>query len=201
VAERSPATTSLPDDLQAVLHALDDADGEARRLVTGLSNADLNWQPNQGTGWSVAQCLDHLAQCNKIYVEALREAARQSSPATCPRRGPIKPGWLGRWFISEMEPPPKRKIKAQKKVMPISEQNGAEVLKAFIAAHDEVRSLVGESRDLDLNRIRFRNPFLRILPWTIGTGLLVIGAHDRRHLWQAQQAVQAIKQETSSGLS
>lgn len=43
------------------------------------------------------------------------------------------------------------------------------------------------ARDLDLNRIRFRNPFIGLLRYSVGTALLVIGAHDRRHLWQANQ--------------
>jgi hypothetical protein len=31
--------------------------------------------------------------------------------------------------------------------------------------------------------VRFKNPFVPLLRFTIGTGLLVINAHDRRHLW------------------
>ena len=187
------AARAWPADLQAILDELERTDQQARQLVAELSDAQLNWRPGDGARWSVAQCLDHLGQCNKLYVGALKAAARKSSPAALPRRGPIKPGWLGRLFIKELEPPPKRKIKAQEQVMPASKLDGGEVMKAFIAAHDEVRALIVETRELDLNRIRFRNPFLRLLPWTIGTGLLVIGAHDRRHLWQANQVRAAMQ--------
>jgi hypothetical protein len=107
--------------------------------------------------------------------------------------GPIRPGWFGRWFIRELEPPPRRKLKAQKKVMPVAHKNGGEVLKSFVAAHEEVRSLVREGREMDLNRVRFTNPFVRLFHFTVGTGLMVIGAHDRRHLWQARQVVESMK--------
>jgi hypothetical protein len=183
-----------PTDLNNIVNELDRTDGEARALVSTLSEAQLNWQPGGGTGWSVAQCLDHLAQSNALYTPALRAAVRKAKTRPAHPWKSIQPGWLGRLFIREMEPPPKRKIKAQKKVTPASQLKGTEVLKAFLAAHDQVRALIEEARDLDLNRIRFRNPFLRLLPWTVGTGLFIIGAHDRRHLWQAQQVLQAMEQ-------
>ena len=199
MSTNSDSFQNLPADLQGVLRDLDRADEEASQLVNSLSDQHFNWQPDSGRGWSVGQCLDHLAQTNALYTAALSQAAGEFTPAQRPRKDLIKPGWLGRWFIGELEPPPKRKLKAQKKVMPPLHLNSGTVLKAFIAAHDQTRRLVQQSRDLDLNRIRFRNPFLRLLPWTIGTGLLVIGAHDRRHLWQARQVLAAMERALDGG--
>jgi len=154
-----------------------------------------------GTGWSVAQCLDHLAQSAALYTPALLEAVRKARVKASPRDAPkpIQPPWLGRWFIRDLEPPPKRKFKSPKKARPATQQlNSANVLKAFLAAHDQVRAVIEEARELDLNRIRFRNPFLRFLPWTVGTGLLILGAHDRRHLWQAQQVLKAMQEPSAA---
>jgi hypothetical protein len=39
--------------------------------------------------------------------------------------------------------------------------------------------------EMDFNRIRFHNPIIVLFPFTVATGLLIINAHDRRHLWQA----------------
>jgi hypothetical protein len=186
--------TSLPPDLRAIIDELDRTDQQARLLVAGLSETQLNWQPGGGTGWSVAQCLEHLAQSTALYAPALLEAVRKAKASPAPAHKPIRPGWLGRWFINELEPPPKRKLKSPKKARPTAQLKGAEVLNSFLAGHDQVRALIEEARDLDLNRIRFRNPFLRLLPWTVGTGLMVIGAHDRRHLWQAEQVIKAMEQ-------
>ena len=184
-----------PPDLQAILNEMDRTDAEARQLVSMLSEAQINWQPGGGTGWSVVQCLDHLTQSTALYVPALLAAVRKAKASVASPRKPIQPGWLARLFIRELEPPPKRKIKAQKKVTPAAQLKSAEVLRSFLAAHDQVRSLVEEARELDLNRIRFRNPFLRVFPWTVGAGLIILGAHDRRHLWQAQQVLKAMEQQ------
>jgi hypothetical protein len=182
---------SLPDDLQSILNELDRTDEDARQLVTSLTEAQLNWHPLP-TAWSVAQCLAHLGQMNSVLTAALRTAVRQADKNSGMPRKPILPGWFGRWFIGQMEGPPRRKMKTPRQGIPEAHKSGEEILRAFIAAHDELRSLVHDARDLDLNRIRFRNPFIGFLRYSVGTALLVIGAHDRRHLWQARQVCAAM---------
>ena len=182
----------LPADLQSVLDELDRTDQEARQLVSELSEVQFNWQPAP-TAWSVAQCLAHLGQMNSVLTAALRTAVRQARKNSAMPRRSIQPGWFGRWFIKQMEAPPRRKLKTPKQGIPKGHQSQEEILKAFIAAHDELRSLIQETRELDLNRIRFRNPFIGLLRYSVGTALLVIVAHDCRHLWQANQVRAAMK--------
>lgn len=182
----------LPADLQSVLKELDRTDQEARQLVSGLSDAQLNWQPSP-TAWSVAQCLDHLGQINSVYTPALQAAVRHVDRNSVDPYEPIQPGWFGRWFINAMEPPPRRKFKSPAKGRPGTHRSGDEVLNAFIASHNELRCLIHEAREINLNRIRFKNPFVSVLRFTVGTGILIIGAHDRRHLWQARQVCAAMK--------
>jgi hypothetical protein len=188
-----PQTTNqpVPADLQSVLNELDRTDQEARQLVTSLTEAELNWHPSP-TAWSVAQCLTHLGQMNSVLTAALRPAVRQADKNSVMPRKPIQPGWLARWFISQMDAPPRRKMKTPRQGIPDAHKSGEEILRAFIAAHDELRSLIHQARDLDLNRIRFRNPFIGLLRYSVGTALLVIGAHDRRHLWQASHVCAAM---------
>lgn len=186
------ANQVLPQDLQDILTELDRTDLEAQKLVSGLSEQQLNWQP-EGGGWSVAQCLAHLAQLNAALISAMRTGVAAANRSSVTPRKPLQPGRLGRWFIKQMEPPPRQKMKTPRQGIPQAGKNGAEVLSAFISAHNELRSLIRESRELDLNRIRFRNPFLGLLRYSVATGLLVIVAHDRRHLWQANRVQAAMK--------
>jgi|SRR5579859_2943592 len=188
----STGNLPLPDDLQSILNELARTDEETRQIVSGLSEAQLNRRPSL-TEWSVAQCLSHLAQMDSVLTVALRTAVLQTNRSSRMPYRPIQPGWFGRWFIREMEPPPRRKLESPKQGIPGATQSKAEILGAFLAAHDEVRSLIHEGRELDLNRIYFRNPFIRLVRYSVGTALLVIGAHDRRHLWQANQVRNAIR--------
>src|SRR5262249_14366564 len=186
-------------DLQAVLNELHRTDHEAMELVADLTEAQLNWQPNAGTDWSVAQCLDHLAQSNTLYTSALLAAVRSVKPGAAPRQGPIQPGWFARFFITVLEPPPRRKIKAQKKVLPAKHLSATEALRSFTVAHDEIRILITESLGIDLNGVRFKNPFIRLFHFTVGAGIMIMCAHDRRHLWQARQVLEQLKTDLAQG--
>jgi hypothetical protein len=48
-----------------------------------------------------------------------------------------------------------------------------------------VRVFLRENEELDLAKIGFRNPFVPVIRFSLATGLHVIPAHERRHLWQA----------------
>ena len=182
-------SAELPPHLRAILDDLEKADQQARRIATGLSDAQANWHPDE-TGWSVAQCLDHLARANTVYAAALHKALKESRSAKGPGRGPIQPGWFSRLVIRSFEPPPKRKLRAPKKIVPGSEIRSQEALQSFLRSHEDVRTVIRDGAQLDLNRIRFRNPFIGFLRFTVGTGLLIITAHDRRHLWQAERVLE-----------
>jgi hypothetical protein len=60
--------------------------------------------------------------------------------------------------------------------------------RVYVAAiRTAVDRLIAECATFDPNAARFPNPFVSGLNWTIGAGLRIIAAHDRRHLWQAEQ--------------
>lgn len=179
-------SVELPPHLRSILDDLEKSDQEARRIAGGLSDAQVNWQPRE-TAWSVAQCLDHLARANTVYAAALQEAVKANQAAKEPQRGPIQPGWCSRLFLRSLEPPPRGKLGAPKKIVPGSWIAGREALEAFLRSHEDVRAVIRDGAGLDLNRIRFHNPFIGFLRFTVGAGLLIIAAHDRRHLWQAER--------------
>ena len=189
-------TADLPPHLRSILDDLDKSDQEARRIVTGLSDEQANWRPVE-TAWSIAQCLDHLGRTNTVYVAALLKAGQDARPDARRDGGPIEPGWFGRFFVRTLEPPPRRKLRAPKKIVPASAMAGREVLERFLRSQEDVRVVIRDGAGLDLNRIRFHNPFLGFLRFTVGTGLLIIAAHNRRHLWQAERVLESAEFPTS----
>jgi len=188
----TPQTAAeLPPDLQSLLADFDKSDREARRIIEGLTDEQANWQPSS-TSWSIAQCVNHLAIGNKMYAAALREAVTRANGSSKPRRDPIRPGgWFTAYFLRSMEPPAKQKWKAPKKIVPASRISAREALDAFLRANDDLRSVAQQGAPFDLNRIRFHNPFVGVFRFTVATGLLLMAAHNRRHLWQAEQVRRA----------
>src|SRR5689334_11237925 len=109
--------SALPEELQTLAAAFDANERRARELVTGLTEAEGIWQPAPGS-WSVAECLDHLAISNRVYVDAMEPAARRARDTGRMRRRPAVPGVFGRWFANSLEPSSTRKLRAPKKIVP-----------------------------------------------------------------------------------
>ena len=178
-------------ELQALLAAADAAEADALSLVQGLSNAQGNWQPTGGASWSVAQCLDHLAKINQIYVGHFLPVVER---AVAEGRGPfvgIRPTGFGRKFVQSLEPPPRQKTKTFARVVPGATIDVADALAAYVASHEPYRRMVQAANGVDVNRVGAQNPFITALRIRAETALLVPPAHDRRHLWQARQVLRA----------
>ena len=169
-----------------LLAALDASSAEAVRLAEPLSEEQFRWQPS-ASAWSVGHCLAHLAVGNHLYVEAMRSAAANGRPRRDER--PLEPGFAGRWFIREMEPPPKRRLPAPPRIVPHLLRPKTEVMAEFLTTHSALRDFAAASESIDVNRTRFVNPFLKMIRFSLATGLLVSAAHERRHLWQANNVV------------
>jgi hypothetical protein len=101
-----PITTLVAAELLALEEALAANERDARTLVAGLTEAQGGWRPAPGA-WSVAECLDHLATANRVYLEAMTPPAARALAEGRRRRRPALPGVIGRWFIGSLEPPAK----------------------------------------------------------------------------------------------
>jgi hypothetical protein len=177
-------------DLQRILDDLHANEESAKSVAEGLSDLKVNWQREPGGTWSIAQCLDHLALSNMEYAQAMRRAL---AGASAPRSGTIRPSGFGRIFIERLEPPVGKKIKAPRKIVPAASKSRAAVMAEFLATHELIRCIIRDGAELDLNRIKFRNPLMPLLRVRVGTGLLIMTAHERRHLWQANRVRQTIE--------
>jgi DinB superfamily len=171
-------------EIQKLLDDFDAADRDARAVAEGLSESQGTWRAEPGT-WSIAECLDHLAVSNRVYIEAMRGPAERARARGRMRRRPALPGVLGGWFVRSLEPPVQFKVKNPKKSTPRPSPPLADALEAFLASQEEVRRLLRGVADLDLTGTRFPNPYVTAIAWSLATGFHVLAAHDRRHLWQA----------------
>jgi DinB superfamily len=178
--------TELLPDIVNLQEQLDAAERDARLLVQNLGDERGCWRA-EANSWSVAQCLDHLATANEVYLSAMKGPAIRARTAGQMRRRPALPGFVGRWFVKKMEPSLKEsfKMKAPRKIKPDSSSLLADAFDRFLRSQNEIRDYIRENADLDLAAIRFPNPLVPGIRFSIATGLHVISAHERRHLRQA----------------
>ncbi|MEA2416767.1 MAG: hypothetical protein QOI58_3424 [Thermoanaerobaculia bacterium] len=187
--------SNMPADIAELRDQLELVAGEADALVDGLSEEQGMRRP-EGGGWSVSECLDHLATGNRLYLNAMQEPANRARLRGMYRRRPARPGLVGRFFVGLLEPPPRwwSRMKAPRKTRPRNAPPLAETFADFIATQGQAGAFLRANADLDLAGIRFPNPFVRGIFFSLATGLHVIVAHERRHLLQAWRVRRAIEQ-------
>lgn len=182
-------------EIASLSEQFDAIEADARALVSGLSEEQGRWFPAPGA-WSVAECLDHLAIANRVYLEAMRLSAERGLARGQARRGPAVPGIVGRWFVAWLEPPVKLRLKgkAPSTIRPRKGSALADAFEQFMTSHAETREFLQRFSEIDLARIHFPNPFIPGVRFSLATGVNVIAAHDRRHLCQAWNVRRAAEQ-------
>lgn len=170
----------------------------ANHLVARFNMNQLTWQPGAGERWSMLECLDHLAIATEVYLDAMEPAMRKARPATAVTAVFRTAGFPSTKFVQDLEPPPRRKIPAPGKIRPRPTLNPEGILPRFLKSMDRLTALAPSAPDGDLNSVRFRNPFLPLVRFTLASGFLIVVAHARRHIWQAGQVAQ--EQDFPAGL-
>ena len=79
------------------------------------------------------------------------------------------------------------KLKTPKVALPPFDKIRDAVMRNYHESHDLVRRLIVDAAEVDVNRATFQNPFIPLVRMRVATGLGILAAHDRRHLWQAEQ--------------
>lgn len=166
---------------------LQSLEGLARfhRLVDGLSDAQLLWRPAPGS-WGIAECLQHLNVSHELYRRPMRvtfERERQNSPLA---PDAFRMGFLATKFISILEPPYRMKVKAPGKLLPAPDLDPRKVIEEFARSREEFLDFAREASRVDMSSIRFANPIVPIMKYSLTEAFMVMLAHDRRHLWQAE---------------
>jgi hypothetical protein len=167
-----------------LIRELEANDRRAAAVARGLSPEQLNWRP-AADAWSVGQCIQHLYVTNEVYLPPIAAALEGRPRSPVPE---ITPGWFGRWFIRNyIEPSPKsRRGRAPRKITP-AEHIEPSILEMFLGSNENARALIRRAESYDVNRIRFRNPFVPLVRFTVGTGFEIVTIHQRRHLLQAER--------------
>lgn len=95
-------------------------------------------------------------------------------------------GWLLCWVA---EPPVRFGIKTTAPFVPVGVEPKDRVLNDFDTLQDQLILCLGEASGLDLGRLRIVSPFDSRIKYNLYSCLRVSPAHQRQHLWQAEQVV------------
>lgn len=158
----------------------------ASALVAPLSDEQFSWRPDEKT-WSVAHCLEHLNVTARQYLPRLDEAVAESIRMGLYGEGPFHYNWIGRLLVRLNEPPVKVRFKTPASFDPGVPRTRQEVLAAFRAYQVQYVDRLHQANGIHLARARVSSPVNRWLKMPLGSGFLLMAAHERRHLEQARQ--------------
>ena len=155
-------------------------------LVEGLGNEAFNWKPEERR-WSICECLDHLNITAELYLPFIDRALAKSRSQGLLGDVPARRGLIGGWIVRFSDPPPKGRVKAPKVFLPKAEQPLDSVVPRFMELQNQVAERLRQANGVDLWRTKIRSPAIALLRLSLGETFALVTAHERRHLWQAEQ--------------
>jgi hypothetical protein len=179
------SSKELNEQLLSLAEQFENAKIKMSEVVSGLDRGKFNQRPSYG-GWSVAECINHLIVTDTDYTAQIENGLKIAKDKNLFSDGPFKIGWLGRKFIGNVEPPVKRKLKAPKKWTPSSDLSLEEVTSAYIKYQDKYIELLKNSSGLDIGKVKLPSPATDLLRFSVFVMFNINAAHQRRHLWQAE---------------
>ncbi|MEA2490278.1 MAG: hypothetical protein QOH21_2070 [Acidobacteriota bacterium] len=176
-------------EIEAELNAVTE---QARRLIDSTDGRLFTVRPALGS-WSASECIAHINLFSELFLPvlgpAINDARERKLVAT---KKPAKMDLLGRilrWFL---EPPTRQRLKTSAPFVPKSIRAKSESFAEFVTLQNQLIDLARAARGIDLGR-RIVSPFDKRLKFNLYSAFRIVAAHERRHLWQAEQAVAALR--------
>lgn len=170
-------------DLDSLLAEVERQHFEVQDLFEPVSPEGATWRPDP-TRWSMTGHLAHLAIVNGAYLESIDDAVgRTCGNGAVESAGPYRHPWLARKFARLLEPPPRRRVKTFRSMVPGADAEPARTVETFQALQRRLERSIEASRGLDLGAVRFGSPFFSLFKLSLGTAFEVVLAHNRRHVW------------------
>lgn len=158
----------------------------AENIAAPLDEARFNWKPAPNR-WSVAQCMGHLIIIGTEslpVIDRLIEECRQRGLRSA---GPFRYGILGNVFVRVQEPPYRMRARTFRRLVPEETLPRDATLLTFVALQEKLAERARYANGLDLAAVRAPNA--AHVPLALGQWFSFLAAHERRHLWQAEQVL------------
>jgi DinB family protein len=180
------------DAIDGLQKELNQATARAWALISSTDGRLFTVRPAP-MSWSAAECISHLSISSEIFLAPLRAAIDNGRAKGLRSTRPPKMDLIGRvlkWFL---EPPIRKHVKTSVPFVPKSIRAKAEAFGEFASFQAKLSELLQEANGLDLNRMKLVSPFDKRIRYNLYSAFHIVIAHQRRHLWQAEQAIATLK--------
>jgi len=161
-----------------------------------LTGEQLNWKPNSKT-WSIAQNLDHLIVVNETYYPVLASLKTGTYKPPFVAKIGFMVSFLGKTVLKAVQPDRKKKMKTFPIWEPTTSNVNGDILKRFQDHQNELIQKIEGARELVEKRVVISSPANKNIVYKLETAFDIIVSHEQRHLEQAKEILQLMKNNTS----
>ena len=175
--------------LVELLKELDATSAHATRLVESHDDRAFGAKPGNNS-WSAAEAIAHLTITNQRMVAEIQGALVAGDTTIVPDTKRYRMDAIGALLRWSQEPP-YRMLRAPTApgFIPVSVADRRTVLAEFLEQQRAVTNVITRAQGRNLSAMKITSPFNAKLHYNVFAALRVITTHNRRHLWQAEQAL------------
>jgi len=160
-------------------------------LVTS-AGPDLCSTSPAPNSWSAAECLQHLNISADAYFPVWQQAIAGAGPRKTELNAPYRIDFWGRLLSWILEPPARIRSRTPAPFQPVACGEIAQVLDGFLSRQERVIGALRRCRGRAVDEVKIASPVDGRIRYSIWSSFVVNAAHQRRHLWQAEQAIKKL---------
>jgi DinB superfamily len=176
--------------LDTVVRDLQAATAHARTLEKRLPPSELARRPGPKR-WSPAECIEHLNLTSRAYLQLIEPGVRELRGKAQFASGPYRMEGKARFLAWVLKPPVRLRVPTSAPFQPVNLSDPARVIPDFASLQDKLLEQIHLAEGLALDRYQIASPFAKSMRYNLYSAFVLIAVHERRHLWQADQAVAA----------
>lgn len=176
--------------VHSLIAELRESSRHAQKMLESHTTGQLQHRPGEGR-WSAAECIAHLNLSNRAYLSSLDTAIRELLEKVVPAKGPFHLNWNARLLKYWLEPPSRLRLPTSAPFQPLPVRDTEVVFREFLALEKELEEKLDSARALALDRVKINSPFAEKMKCNCYSAFVLIAAHNRRHLWQAEQTLRS----------
>jgi len=166
--------------------------GARAKALIDAAGAELSTTRPTAGSWSAAECLEHLNVSADNFFAVWPLAISQAGQRKGSSSDSYRLDFWGRVLSWVLEPPARFKSKTPKWFEPAEALEIGAVLQGFLDRQQRIIATLYKCRGRAVDAVKIASPVDARIHYSVWSSFIVTAAHERRHLWQAEQAVNEV---------
>lgn len=163
------------------------------QTLVNSSGAELCAKRPATGSWSASECLHHLSLSADAYIPVWQQVIATAGPRIAETNAPYAVDFWGRLLCWILEPPARIRSKTPAPFQPVDCGEVGAVLDRFLERQERIVAALRHCRGRAVDEVKMASPIDARVRYSIWSSFVVNAAHERRHLWQAEQAIMRVR--------